>query len=334
MAIKTVARGLVFLVALTVGCNQRSSETVPVNLRASQDRKQPPQTANEQEPEATLPDGNLSPDAILVFLNAKSRAKEANLWRRLKIEDWGYDKAEKFEFDLGAGGKLLVIRIGKAIDRNFRYLFFRLIKSNEWRFVSYHDEHEQKYGPPPQQIETAGNQVWFVVKRLGASGTGLSWYHYVWLNISAKEARTELMLPATCETYSLGEPSICETWELAEKSILNGKYIFRFEGRFLLSGGDEELFTKQGRRVYVWNPGKNTMEFDSKRSTLSERAWNKYSVKGDAGFDRSLKLYYAELLQVARAGNQEQKRWLKSYLERSKENSSYRNRLLHVIRSE
>ena len=169
----TVIRFWILLFALTVGCTQRGNKTVTADLQSQQQ----PSPSQPQEQEAPLADGNLSPDAILAFLNAESRAKEANLWRRLKIEDWGYDKAEKFEFDLGTAGKLVVIRIGKVIDRNFRYLFFRLTEPNEWRFVSYHDEHEQKYGPPQQQIETAGNQVWFVVKRLGASGTGLSWYH-------------------------------------------------------------------------------------------------------------------------------------------------------------
>jgi hypothetical protein len=322
-----VIRFWVLLLTVTVGCTRQPNRVIPADLQPQQQRS----LVQSQGQEATLPDGNLSPDAILAFLNAERRAEGANLWQRLGIEDWGYDKAEKFEFDLGNEEKLLVIRIGKAIDRHFRYLFFRLTETNEWRFVSYHDEVEQKYGPPQQRIETAGSLVWFVVKRLGASGTGLSWYSQVWLNISEKEATIDLILPIACETYSPGEPTICETWELAEKNSLNGKYIFRFEGHFSWRGGDEEFFAKRGSWVYVWNPGKNALEFDSKRSTVSERGWDKYSVKGDAGFNRSLKLYYAELLQVARDGNQDQKHWLKNYLERSKENSSYRIRLLQAV---
>jgi hypothetical protein len=285
--------------------------------------------------EVTLPDGKLTPDDVLRFLNAKQRSSTVDLWQRLRIDKWywGYRKAEKFEFEIGKADKLAVIQLADPGNiPDVRYLFFKNKGGMDWHFVSYFDDLEQQYGPLEHQVEFAGEQVWFVVKSLGAHGSGLSWHNWIWLSLNKKEAKPVLYIPDYCESY-IGTPVIYETWAIKQKGLVGGKYIVKATGRFTWSSLDEEIFSKEDEYVYVWNPQKDTFYFDRRRSTVAESAWDKYLLKEEAGFSRSLKLYCADLLKVANKGNPHQKAWLKNYLESLAEKSACRNQLLRVLKS-
>jgi hypothetical protein len=315
---------------LAVGCQQKPSVAEQNQQPAS--RIAPPASSPFQD--AQLPEGELTPDAILNFLNAKQRAVGANLWQRLSIKDREYAPSEKFDYDLGEIGKLSVIRIGSIFDSSFRYLFFRDFGKSSWQFISYLDLAVLKYGAPKHEVEQVGDYYWFVIRQVGASGTGLSWYSKQWYCLESKEAERVLIVADRAEAIWPTGPYVRDTWTAAEKKIINGICTITFNSDFSWSTNDrepEELFRRTNKMTYVWNAKRKSFSFSRAQSTATERQLEEVYIKDDAGFDTSLGRYFRELAQVAKNGNQKQKAWLKNYLDNLKEGSTYRARLLGLL---
>jgi hypothetical protein len=320
----------IFPVLLTAGCQQKPS----VAEQNQQPASQIISPASSPLQDVRLPDGELTPDAVLNFLNAKQKTVGENLWRRLNIKDREYAPSEKFDYDLGEIGKSSVIRIGAITDSSFRYLFFRNFGKPSWQFISYLDLPVLKYGAPKHEVEQVGEYCWFIIRQVGASGTGLSWYSKHWYCLESKEAERVLIVADRAEAIWPTGPYVRDTWTVTDKKIINGGCTITFNCDFSWSTNDqepEELFKHTNKMTYVWNAKRRNFSFSRAQSTTTERQLEEVYVEGDAGFDTSLGRYLRELEQVAKNGNQKQKAWLKKYLDSLEEKSTYRARLLGLL---
>ena len=201
------------------GCYRKSNISAAEGSAKQDANKTSPATSPSNE--IHLPEGELAPDDILSYINSGQLSGKAELWQRLGLEEFPSDKAEKFVFETGQAGKLLVIRLESVWD--YRYLFFKT-SGDRWRFMSYHDQFEERYGAPEQQVEFAGNQVWFVIRTLMGRGTGLSFHSNEWLSLTTREAKTVLRVADCCQFQSPLDLVICDQWDVAEKKFINGKY--------------------------------------------------------------------------------------------------------------
>ncbi len=262
-----------------------------------------------------------SPYLIEWFMDMNENVDLKQIWALLKIEisaDMSYRckgdcEAETFDVDL----RTVALKISYK-DGNFhQYLFFKRAKSDStdeaWQFIGNIPAH----GPPEYRIEKGDDRTWFLLKEL----RGREVYAEVWYEIKEKEVREVLSYPIQGQSVFC-QNNLTRTYKtlLFRHDFENGIYTVPIQ--FILTYHITDCNKKEGARLfakgqkayYVWDDGKQHFVLDKSRSEVTEEELNSVYSNERLSGEKMIEHNFAELSKIAKAGDPEQKRWLRVFL--------------------
>jgi hypothetical protein len=272
-----------------------------------------------------------SPHLIEWFIDVNENVDLKQIWALLKMEisaDMSYRckgdcEAETFDVDMGAGKERAVaLRISYKDGQDHQYLFFKRAKSDSgdetWQFIGNIPAH----GPPEYRIERGDDRTWFLMKEL----RGRQSYAEVWYEINGKGVREVLSYPIQGQSLFCRN-NLARTYAtlLFRHDFENGIYTVPIQ--FILTYhitdcGKKEgarLFAKGQKAYFVWDEGKQRFVLDKTRSEVTEEELGGVYSNERLSGEKLIEHNFAELLKIAKTGDAEQKRWLRTFLNEVKD---------------
>lgn len=288
--------------------------------------------AFSQSPQSTPPAderaGSMlrSPYLIEWFIDMNEHADLKQIWALFKIEisaDMSYRckgdcEAETFDVDVGAEKERTVaLRISYKDGNAHQYLFFKRAKSDStgeaWQFIGNINAH----GPPEYRIEKSDDRTWFLIKEPRGRGV----YSEVWYEIKEKEVREVLSYPVQGQSVFC-QNNLMRTYGtlLLRHDFENGIYtvpiqfIVTYDITDCNKTEGARLFAKGQKAYYVWDDRKQLFILDKSRSEVTEEELSSVYNSEIFSGEKLIEHNFAELSQIAKSGDQEQKRWLRKFL--------------------
>ncbi|MGA9768997.1 MAG: hypothetical protein WBV94_08150, partial [Blastocatellia bacterium] len=182
-----------------------------------------------------------------------------------------------------------------------------------WQFIGNIPAH----GPPDYRIERGDDRTWFLIKEL----RGREVYSEVWYEIKEKEVREVLSYPIQGQSVFCRN-NLTRTYGtlLFRHDFDNGVYtvpiqfIVTYNITDCSKRGGATLFAKGQKAYYVWDDDKQHFILDRSRSEVTEEELSSVYNNERLSSENLIEHNFAELSKIARAGDQEQKRWLRTFL--------------------
>jgi hypothetical protein len=263
-----------------------------------------------------------SPYLIEWFIDMNENVDLKQIWALLKIEistDMSYRckgdcEAETFDLDVG---RTVALRISYKDGNSHQYLFFKRAKSDStdeaWQFIGNINAH----GPPVYRIEKGDDRTWFLMKEL----RGREAYSEVWYEIKEKEVREVLSYPIQGQSVFC-QNNLTRTYAslLSRHDFENGIYTvpIQFIVTYQITDCNKKevapLFAKGQQAYYVWDDNKQRFILDKSRSEVTEEELSSLYNDERLSGEKLIEHNFAELSKIASAGDREQKRWLRIFL--------------------
>jgi hypothetical protein len=337
--VKPIIRPLpfIFILCLAAASHGRVNGLVKVVTQ-----KESPEKTAQDKPGASVNErdslGTSSPSPYLIewYIDVNENIDLKQIWKLLKIgipDDVSYRcrgncSAETFDISTidEEQGEAVALKISLEDSDFYQYLIFRMTKTalsrGEWKLIGVIDSRGKRDAPPTHRIESADNRSWFVIRELWAKGPGTLAYGDVWYRVGKGSVKQVLSYPveghnATCQK----QPGHSYKSVLLRYGMDNGTYTVPLQ--FLIAyeipgcGGASAargLFAKGQRAYFVWDAERERFFLDKSRSDVAEKEIsNVYQAAGPTP-EIFIEYNFNELLEMAKAGDAEQKDWLRKTL--------------------
>jgi len=269
--------------------------------------------------------------------NSNSFLDFKSIWERLGIERdsegvfdgfvpsfgaWGAEIFPAFNPNTGTALVLVISADGGA---NRRYIVFKAA-ATRWRITGNIDILDNRYEGSPHQryrkVVINSHNTWLVVRRLGDIGTGVYQVNELWYEISGEHPQPVLEYPIEgyfCNDYRGVCNRVFDSRIVAEESAgvaYTIKILFTVSYRSEC-GGIPRL-RKKGRADYVWNPSLGRFVLNEAASDLDEQEIRDVYNTGFFSDSKFLAYNFSELKAIEASGNRKQSNWVRSILNRIK----------------
>jgi hypothetical protein len=302
---------------------------------AIQETKQTSVTPSSNEPKLET----LSPYGIQRFINSNPQASLEEVWHGLGIKSANFSEsphedindffnkcygcdAEIYEYDLdGQPGIELLMRVSDNLQEACRYLIFRRGKGNEWKLMGHIDHGFGRYRMPQHFFSLSGGDPYLIIQGQGASGSGVALYYDRLFKVTS--AGVEEVLSYTSGGHQSGYGFVPDRdFSGRVLSCEIGKGAAKVEVEFAVSysnyddsGGNEMLWSKKQKAVYIRPFNSKRFILDPLKSGLSEKEIEAvYNIDSLTPEDL-LKYNFEELRKIALGDQRESKEWLRQFLQ-------------------
>jgi hypothetical protein len=260
-----------------------------------------------------------------------------SIWERMGIERdsegvfdgfvpsfsaWAAEIFTAYNRNTGTAVVLVVSADGRA---NRRYVVFRGA-GTRWRILGNIDILDNKYEGSPHQryhrVVTNEHNTWLVLRKLGASGTGVYQVNEVWYEISTEHPKPVLEYPI--EGYFCNDnQDVCSrafdsriVGEEAAGVAYTVKILFSVS--YGCDRGAIPGFQKKGKAAYVWNPTLARFVLNEPASELDRQEIRDVYNTGFLSDSKFLAYNFKELNAIAARGDERRSNWVRAILNRIK----------------